>query len=1062
MPKDIFDQRSEVLSQEPRADIFEQQAAKTDKKLQDQYKLGRQQGDKLLDQLILQSGKNLAPPAPKPEPGRGVAGSFQRGLQSGVSGIPFGGPPADVENETWYEHLAKLGGGVVSDLPAIMLGGEAGAIAGSSIPVIGTAVGGAMGAFMLPSLLNQSYQEYARYAKDGHDLTFGEFLSSAGRITKQTGKAGIMGAALGKAHKLLPYLREIPGMDKILNTRIGKATGEVAADIGALTGTQAVVEGEIPSGQDIADNAALVLGARVGGAAAKKLKLGDSIEALRKPVQKAIQPALDAIADKTAKLIPEGLQKKATALTEKIKALKSTAQEAKFFEMLEDHIGKRDARMIRSQFKWNRELAKLEKAGKLPKGALEDMMYYRQKTGNPFKEGDTYDALKKRLPEQAKSFVDNVVDKHFKETLKNWNESPDTRNINPREALEEIYLPGLYEYDPKKYARAYEEVSKQFKTRNPFTSEKKFLSYMEAFQEKGLVPRYKNIVDLMRAYDQIMIKTMGNNELLKEVKSYEKNNGIKLIVNPTNTAEYRKARANGYVPFDDVFLRRYVTGVKDGKPVYATSARPALVHPEFTQAFQGVFKKNAYTPENPFWKYYDSFNDIVRFNRVAMSPFHYVALMESALGSKGPKALQFKKWMQEGKNLFNNEEFMVDAAQSGLVTRPINESSYKKGQSLLDKGLAQLENKGWDAASKNIKRGMSFLFDEFHPYLKLTTWREIADNVIKDRVAAGTPPDAAEIKQIKKDVAKHVNNIYGGQKWETMKWLNNPKTMKIIRRMIGYPDWTTSAIRQAAEAFDPGLRGELSRKYWRQYGVSMAAITALMRTLSSGFTNIDPDASPAGIRWDINKALNGIMEDDPTRWYHWALPDIPMKIAGKIYNPGRDEKNRKLYVHVGKQALELGGYRTDFVKTLFSKASPLIQIVGKQIIGGSPQLSGMPYPAQATYKSGRLVPWKGTEFGSLENILSRARDVLESMLPFTVRNITEKGIAPFVASGAGAVPISKSMSLFSAEPLIKKAMKKKNTKELNRIKRVLKNNGYREGQIRGRFNKMRKEIKEES
>jgi len=57
------------------------------------------------------------------------------------------------------------------------------------------------------------------------------------------------------------------------------------------------------------------------------------------------------------------------------------------------------------------------------------------------------------MPDSAKKFVDNVVDKHLKESLRNWNEDLKTRNIAPRDALEDIYLPGMYEYDPEAQAK---------------------------------------------------------------------------------------------------------------------------------------------------------------------------------------------------------------------------------------------------------------------------------------------------------------------------------------------------------------------------------------------------------------------------------------------------------------------------------------------------------------------------------------------------------------------------------------------------------------------------------
>lgn len=1068
MASDIFDTRNKKLLSKDSRDLFEKRATQLtsenkgddvfDKRqrnlikgknrfsneldLLDAYMLQKTQEDLSLKQKQFEKSQ------------RGLTGSFARGLSGGLTGIALGAQTAPIEDESWYERIARLGGELVSDLPAIATGAEVGALAGSAIPGLGTLAGGAAGAFALPSLLKKTYQEYQDYVNQGNDLTFGDFIKRAGRVAKETGKSAILGTAVGKAHKLLPFLESVPGMSKLLNTRIGKPIVETGAELGALTGAQAALEGELPSSQEIFDNAAVLLGAKAGRAVGSKLKIGERIEKVSKPIRKAVAPYLEKVTDSVNKILPESIKNTAKDISAGIKGFKRTANEQRYFEMLEDHVGKRDARVVRSQFKWNRELAKLESKGKVPKKILEEMMYYRQKTGNPYIKGDSYKKLSERLPKEAKNFVDNTVANHFKETLDAWNKNPLTRDINPREALEDIYLPGLYKYDPKKFARAYDEISRQFKTKNPFSNEKKFLSYLEAYKERGLEPRYKNIVDLMRAYDRTIIKIMGNNELLDKVKKYEKKNNLDLIVNPTQEKTYNKAKANGYIPFDDVFLRRYVSGTKDGKLEHATSGRPALVHPEFANAFQGVFKKDAFKPESKFWDYYDSLNNTIRFGRVALSPFHYVALTESALGARGPRALRFKEWINEGKKLASNEEFMVDAADSGLKSTRIDPLSIEKGQKLLDRAVDKLETKGYEKSAKGLNRAFGYLFDEFHPYLKLTTWNEITNNYIEKLTKQGNPPNAKEIKRIKRDVAKHVNNIYGGQRWETMKWFNDPQNMKTMRRLIGYPDWTVSAARQAAEAFSPGLKGELSRKYWLKYGVSMFLLRNLMAGLYGGLTKKEGEK----IKWDQGKAYKTLTESDPSKWYQFPLPDVEFSILGKKYNPGRDEKNRKLYSHFGKQALEILGYFKHPTKTLFSKSSPLIQIAGRQILGGSPADRGI-FPAQYKYKRGKMEPWGGSEPGSLKEYMYRAKDIAESVIPFGIRTASDRGVAPFLAAGAGAVPISKGMSLYAAEPYIKKALQKKDGKQLNLIKKTLKDNGYSDRQIKSRISLVKREIK---
>jgi len=300
--------------------------------------------------------------------------------------------------------------------------------------------------------------------------------------------------------------------------------------------------------------------------------------------------------------------------------------------------------------------------------------------------------------------------------------------------------------------------------------------------------------------------------------------------------------------------------------------------------------------------------------------------------------------------------------------------------------------------------------------------------------------------------------MYGGQNWESMKFLNDPKVMKGVRRLVGYPDWTISAARQSADVLAPGIKGEASRKYWVKYGAGQVLLHGLAKYLNSGWEQTDPNDSPSGVRWNQEKAMDGLTQGDPSKWDQFPLPDINLRIGGTTFNPGRDRQGKKLFGHMGKQAREIGRYRTNPVQALFSKAAPLIQMIGTQIMGGSPY-EGTVFPAQAKYKGGKLLPWGGTKPGTAENIASRGKEVLESVLPFSARGIVERGIAPSIASGLGSFSISKGLSKTKAIPLLEKALKDKNIQEVNRIRKALKDNNYAEGSIKSAVTIARKNLK---
>lgn len=1043
---------------------------------------------------------------PPTQQDRGFLSALQRGFGQGIGGILTGQERVpSPRDESFLEHLGALGGQTVSDIPGMLLGGEAGAALGSPFGPGGAIVGGASGAFALPTLLNQAYNEYVDATKSNKDLSFGDFLERASRVGVETGKAAATGAVAGQIGKYVPILKNIPGFGRILNTKVGTKAAEVALETAGITGAQAALEGELPSLQNVADIAALSTGAKVAHGAARGARRGiEKIPYGAETLQAADQLARNAI-EKTYKKAGEYAPQPVTDLFNKIKDFSGGKQQKELFNILKENIGERNARTIDSQFNWKERLAEAQKNGEFTPQQLEDMIYYRQKTGNPKVAQDSYEAIKKRLPANAREFVDNVIDKHLKDSLREWNENPVTKKINPREGLEEIYLPGLYEYDAQKFPRAYEEVSRRFKAKNPFSNPKTFLNYVDAFEKYGLKPRYKNVVDLMRAYDSIMNKSLASQEILQSIKEYEKNNNQKLVVTSRNRKAYENAKKAGWIPFDDPYLRRYVAGTKNtrtpgqigeygnqeffrnlspaevrqaqsegyrnvpaelgdftakkekGQPIFATTAAPALVHPDFAQAFQGVFNKNAYRPEHPFWKAYDSLGDKIRFARVSFSPFHYGALLEHALGALGPKeALNIPKWTKGAQELRNNREWQKQAARAGLTFhRPTSEIG-QRGESLLSKGAQYLgEKRTAGKGLKAIEKGMSYLFDEFQPNLKAITYETLSQEALKDAQQKGQPFNENTIRQ---EVAELVNDIYGGQNWEVQKVFNNPETRKWMRRVIGYPDWTTSAIKTFADAFNPGLKGEQARKYWLKYGLSYMTLQGFLKFMNGGFEQTDPDMSVKGVKWNPEKAYDALVNGDPSKWADFGLPDIPVKIGNSVINPGRTSYGTKLYGHFGKSAREIGNWIQHPLVEFFNKANPLIQATLGQVLEYRPG-KDKNYPIRPKFVDHKEVPWDGTEPYTTGRAISRGKDLLDHLVPFGVKSLVEGEPGKFVGSGLGLYPVSQGLSLQKADKYLEKAFTSNDKELLARVIKSLRENQKSEKQIKAHIERVRRKIR---
>lgn len=950
----------------------------------------------------------------------GILGSFRSGLKGGALGTLLGYQRGKKESPpSFFEGLLESSGELVSDFPAMFAGGIAGAPGG---PVASTAA-----AFAAPTLIKEIANEWRSFEKTGKDLSLESFMQHLGKVGLETGKSSLIGAATGGIGKLMPILSKIPGISKLFaKSPATKAISQGALELGALTGASSALEGELPTKEQLARNALLLGGAKAVGAG-----IGKGGELISK-----VSPKLSGLVG-TAKTKIESYKK-------------SREQSKEYFNKLKDYVSEKDVKGVESQFKWKRALDSAEIEGKFTPKTREEMIYYRQKTGNPFVEGDSYEALSKRMPDSAKKFVDNVVDKHLKESLRNWNEDLKTRNIAPRDALEDIYLPGMYEYDPEAQAK----IDKSLKVKNPFANQKQFLSYNEALTKAGLKPKHKDIIGLMKNFDETMNKVKSNVKLLDEIKTLESDTGQNVIVRSDDYNAYQKAKADGYKPFYDPILRRVK---ENGK--WVESSKPALVKPEFAEAFQGVFQGEPSKPTSFALNALDKARDEIRFFRVKFSPFHYGALTESAVGSLGLKGLRFPTIAKEGNQLRSNEAFMKKAAESGLKIAGTLEG-YEKGFTLIDKGLDSLSNKIDSPIGKKainlISGGSSYLFETFHPNLKAVTFQDFSNRELSKLAKSKGPLSKAETLKVNRDMGSLVNDIYGGQQWETQKIFNNPKNLKWLRRAIAYPDWTTSALRQAGSVFGKGVRGNAARRYWLKYGVMFATTHGLLKWFNSGWKNNEEGK----VVFDVNKANKGITESDPSKWYQFPLPDFNVNIGGTKYNMGRDSDGKKLYGHIGKQMLEIGKWFREPFNSLFGKSNPLIQMAYKQITGGTP-FGEKTWTARSKWSEGEQKPWDATNPWTLDRAKSRTKELFSDLMPFSVNTLNQRGIAPLLGSGLGVAAVSRGLNTFTAVPHIKKAIINNDDKLLSRIKTSLRENKIKPSSIQTVITRSRNELKKE-
>jgi len=951
------------------------------------------------------------------------------------------------------ESLAFKAGALGGDVPTMSIGsalggGLAGLLGGGPL---GAVIGAGAGAFGLPELIKQAVS-YFKTPSD-KDASLVEKIGSIGDIFLQTGKQGLIGAATGGAGRLFPLLKMAPGLSKLAGSKAGRELIKGGTELAAMTGASSLLEGELPSVKDVAENVLLLGGMKGAGAVVGGAKRALGKKLLPKATPETARAELAMFKKRALELAPKPVSEQ----VEKFRKQKPA------FELLREHVGKRNERLVESQFKWSKIAEQAQEKGKFTPKQLEEAIHYRQKTGNPEVAGDTFESLKERIPESLRKVVDTDIDAHFKKSMEEINKKPYLKKIRPREGVAETYIPGFYE-NPEKFQSIQGKLPQSVQTQNPFANMKTFINYNEALTKAGMKPRYKNMFDLVKAYDKVTAKMIAGSDLLTDISKVEKATGDRVIVNPNEFEAYSEAKRQGYVPFYDPIVKEFgrSKGVK-----WRPSDKPALVAPEFADSFQGIFSKQAYTPESKFWKTYDNVSDLVRFGRVKLSFFHYVPLTESAAGALGPKrALSFRSIAKQGNALRHNEAFMKDAARHGLVVhKPVEryELSQKTGNKLVEAATKYLPEKITTKASeslvgkgiKKLAKSQEYLFEKYHPNLKAVTWQDFVDKSISKSIKEGNPPSSKQRSQIKTQMADLVNSMYGGQNWDVQRVFNSPQYRKWLRRAIGYPDWTTSAIRQAAGAFSGGLKGKESRKYWMKFGVNSLLAHGALQFVFGGLKQTDKDKSVKGIRFDPVKATKSVIDPDPVEWYKFPLPDIPVKIGGKVFNPGREgatdwkETGSKLYSHFGKQALEIKDWVKHPLRTLFTKSNPIVSMMWKQILESTPS-DRQSFTVRGKWKKGarQRMPWDATEPYTAARLASRLSTVVEDVSPFAMRALMDKGLAPYLGTGLGSIPISKGTTPYKAAPVLEKAFKKNDTKKINRIREALKDNGYSEKQIK--------------
>jgi hypothetical protein len=746
----------------------------------------------------------------------------------------------------------------------------------------------------------------------------------------------------------------------------------------------------------------------------------------------------------------------------------------KGWRMVEDWLGEREGLKERFMTKWNDTIGKNKNISKQDR---EDMIFYRERTGNPFIPGDTFQALESRISKEAKDVVDTVVDKHMKEALKMMNDAPFIKaKVNPRKSVEDIYIRHFYsgKVSRQKINEIFDSQLKKFGTDNPFKNMRTFLTFEEALQKAGLVPKYRDIVQNIAAQDGILARVMSNNKLVESLHDLETQMSQRMVVRDVNKKMYQQAKNDGWVPFQDPWMRSYVAGTdKSGKKMWAVTEAPALVHPDLASSLAGPFSKDAYKPENAFLRMYDGINSMMNKIHVGASLFHFNALGESFTSAGGfvSSIVTSPKWWKQGSKILMDSPFIEDAVRHGLkINRPTDldlekaNTYYQKMMTTLQANknplVRQLGNVG--EAANGMARIHKFLFGEFQPRMKVITYENYVNRIMNYYQKKGMHPNAELTRDIKRQAASAVNDQFGGQYFELIPFLNDKQ--KGIHRIFSFPDWTVSAVREVSQAMasDSPIRRKLGQRYLVEYLMGLTFGTQMLSYAFTGLTN-KPDGS---ITWDPEKAHSTFENEDPKRrnMFDVQMPDIYITVGGDKINVSRDEQGRLYHMHGGKKVREIYHYFEDPVTALFSKSTALVQQAVKWALGYTPAQDGL-FPVRGAYTEGEFRPWDGSKKWTTDRAVSMAKDMASTMLPYSLQTVISDTFdskeewykalirtgAKFVMSGAGGLAVGKGISLRSSEQYFEKAYQIENEKQrsesLRALRTLLKGYGYSDKQI---------------
>lgn len=699
------------------------------------------------------------------------------------------------------------------------------------------------------------------------------------------------------------------------------------------------------------------------------------------------------------------LPKIKASLKPKTKAIINKARNkgADVIELIRKRRGEIDVGILDSEF----FIKNVER--KLTKKELEAMPFIRQGIKNPkvLEKIGREDLIpiinkpSKNLKEQTKK-VGDYYDKSF-DFLKEHGQ-----DIN----FIEDYVTQIWDIPKNKRS----DVVNYFSTYNPF-AKKRTIPTLEEGIKLGLKPKTTDIGEMLRVYDQYKVKTVHNKIFAEDLKSMVDESGNPLIMSS------RQAPVD-WVSIDHPVLNKSVYGgkLKDGKGIIL---RPeaAKVHPDIAKEVKLIFDKPF---DNKAIRALETVNAFTKKSMLSVSLFHHMALTESALSTGiGKKAFSLwnpKKIVSELKSgnygVFQNMPLAKDAIRSGVNFGALSDVQKAKVQKALISVEKSTKNiPGLKYITKGLRKGNDLwdasLWDYYHNTLKLYAYEHNVQQGLKTgskqvQKKLGRDLTPKETTAIKREMAGFVNDSFGGQNWEINKVLGNPKTRQLMHWALLAPDWTVSTLKQAAAP----IRGAVLQKTAKDQPTLSKQINQKLRGKALTKQGTKFWLKAAFYFNVIAQSLNNLNTKKEYGEGRFTWDNPPGKKLDIFI--GKNEDGTERYLRMGKQFKEVLEFGEDPLKKMGGKLSPVVRESVRQF---------------AKHDPGSGFPTEFSEQDFFESIPERVKSIAELPLPFSLR--------PYVTSRPGnymfAFPTSKGMTNYKARQLFRKAIKKGNLKDIQKI-----------------------------